>query len=210
MGAMVVSFDRLVPQPGDPKAVDFWAWVMAAGPIVAGAAMLAIGWLLGAFVDFFDRPGTFLEAFTLSAATYFPFAAFYAARIRWNEARARASGAWPTVPGKVEWSRIERTPRGYMTYFRLVIDYRYEVGGRDYEGDTVQFGPPRVTGQELIERLADKYTAGAQVTVHYDPDDPRKAVLETSDAMARQDAWQIWFLLVVPIPFSLLVAIVNR
>jgi hypothetical protein len=210
MGAVVVSFDRLVPQPGDPKAVDFWAWVMAAGPIVAGAAMLAIGWLLGAFVDFFDRPGPFLQAFTIFAATFFPFAAFNAARIRWNEARACASGAWPTVPGKVEWSRIERTPRGHTTYFRLVIDYRYEVGGRDYEGDTVQFGPPRVTGQGLIERLADKYTAGAQVTVHYDPDDPRNAVLETSDAMARQDAWQIWFLLVAPIPYSLLCEIVNR
>jgi hypothetical protein len=73
----------------------------------------------------------------------------------------------------------------------------------------VQIGPARVTAEELVERLADRYPVGAQVTVHYDPADPSDAVLETSDEMARQNAWQIWVLLGAPIVISALVAIVN-
>jgi hypothetical protein len=207
-----VRLDKLVPQPGDPNAVVFWANATAAGPILACVLPLAIGWLLGAFVDFqwVDKPVNFLQGITILGTMMFPFAAYYAARRRWNEARARASVAWPTVPGKVEQSKIEtRQTARSGTFYRLALIYRYDVGGRDYEGDTVEFGPPRVTNQDLIERLAAKYPVGAPVTVHYDPDAPGDSVLETSDEMARQNMWQVWFFLGMPIVVSILSSIVN-
>jgi hypothetical protein len=208
---MIVSLDRLVPQPGDPNAVAFWEWMMAAGPIAAGSLTLATGWLLGAFVDWqwVDKPVTFVQALMILGSMCFPVAAFLAARRRWFEARARDAVAWPTVAGKVEGSRIEKMAAQYGTKYRLALAYRYQVGGQDYEGDRVEFGPRRVGSEELIERLADKYLAGADVTVHYDPDDPATAVLETSEEMARQNQWVVWFLLGMPVGLSILAAVRN-
>ena len=62
-----MRIDKLVPKPGDANAVEFWAWVMAVGPILAGVAMLTTGWLLGAFVDFrwVDQPVNFVQAITI-------------------------------------------------------------------------------------------------------------------------------------------------
>jgi len=47
------------------------------------------------------------------------------------------------------------------------------------------------------------------VTVHYNPDAPEIAVLETSDEMAWQNAWQVWVLFVTPIVLSMIAAVVN-
>ena len=72
-----------------------------------------------------------------------------------------------------------------------------------------QFGPPRVTDQDLIEGLVEKYPAGTDVTVHYNPDAPEIAVLETSDEMAWANAWQVWFRFGVPIVVSAIAAVFN-
>jgi hypothetical protein len=96
-----------------------------------------------------------------------------------------------------------------VTIFRLVLTYRYGVGNRHYEGDTAQFGPRYVTALALIERLADAYPPGALVTVHYDPDAPGTSVLDSSDEMAREDWWHVWFFLVAPIAFSIGATIVT-
>ena len=47
------------------------------------------------------------------------------------------------------------------------------------------------------------------VTVHYNPRAPEDAVLETSDEMAAQNVWRVWFFLGMPIVFSILAAIKN-
>ena len=114
--------DKLLPQPGDAAAVDFWAEVMAAGSIVAGVGTRALGWLLGAFDDFGPlKPVHFIQALTILGTMCFPCA----------------------------------------------------------------------------------------VTVHYNPDAPEIAVLETSDEMAWQNAWQVWVLFVTPIVLSMIAAVVN-
>ena len=188
---MAAILDKVLPGPGDAKAVGFWAWVMAVGPIAAGVSMLVLGWLLGAFTDFDAlRPVDFIEGLTILGTMCFPFAVFFEGRRRWHAAQARASAGRPTVPGKVGRSRSERTYGMYGTaFYRLALRYSYEVNGRVYEGDIAQFGPPRVTNQDLIEGLVEKYPAGTDVTVHYNPDAPEIAVIETSDEMAWQNAW---------------------
>jgi hypothetical protein len=184
---------------------------MTVSPCIAFVLPLAAVWLAGGFVDFqwIDYPVTFFQSFAILGAMMFPFAVFYSARSRWNQARARASEAWPTVPGVVETSKVEQRLTKSGIFYKLALSYRYDVDGNGYEGDTAQFGPRRVTAQELIEELAQKYPAGQKVTVHYDPDDPATAVLETSDEMARQNQWQIWFFLAAPLGISIVVAIKN-
>jgi hypothetical protein len=207
-----VSLYRLVSKPGYPGGVVFWQVAMAISPIVAAVATPVLGGLLGGFADDhrLDALINFVAAIKFVGTMCFPFAAYFAARGRWDLARARASVTWPTVPGKVEWSRIEKTKavRGPL-FYRLAIAYCYEVDGRTYQGDTVQFGPPRITDRELIEKLADKYPAGKDVTVHYNPYAPEDAVLETSDEMAAQNGWRVWFFIGGPILVGIVTAIKN-
>jgi uncharacterized protein DUF3592 len=206
-----VSETRTLPARDDKAAVAFWEWVMTVGPALALVLPLAATWLIGGFEDFqwIDQPVTFVQSLGTLGAMCFPFAAFYYARMRWNQARAAASRNWPTVPGVVETSKVERRQGRWAAFYKLALGYRYEVDGRRYAGDTVQFGPARVTAWELIESLADKYPAGAQVTVHYDPDDPGSSVLETADEMAQQNQWQIWAFCAAPIVLSIVIAIKN-
>jgi hypothetical protein len=209
---MVVRLDWISPKTGGADAVAFWEWVMTVAPVLAGALTLGAGWLCGAFVDFqwVDRQVTSIQAFTILGTMMFPAAAFLAARRRWFEARAHTSVGWPTVPGVVEQSKVEKIPTLRSgTFYRLALRYRYQVDGADQLGDRAMFGPVRVSNQDLIESLADRFPVGAQVTVHYDPADPATAVLDTSDEMARQNQWQVWLFLALPIVLSIVVAIVN-
>jgi hypothetical protein len=209
---MIVGLERLVSTPGYPREVVFWQVAMAIGPIVTAVATPLIGGLLGTFADHhrLDALINFVQPLKFLGTMCFPFAAYFAARRRWDLVRARASVTWPTVPGKVGWSRIDKTYafRG-PAYYRLAIAYRYEVDGKKHDGDTVEFGPRSITDRDIIARLADQYAAGKIVTVHYNPRAPEDAVLETSDEMAAQSAWRVWFFLGVPIVFSILAAIKN-
>jgi len=151
-----------------------------------------------------------LQAFAILGAMLFPCAAFLYAQGEWNRVQARASRAWPTVPGVVQESRIDHKQTQYTRLHRLVLRYRYEVGRDGYDGDMAEFGPSWVRAKDSIEALAQKYPVGAKVTVHYDPNDPKTSVLDVSDAMARQNNWRIWLFVVFPFALAVVVAIVNR
>ena len=94
-------------------------------------------------------------------------------------------------------------------WWKLKLSYSYDVSGMWYQGDAVQFGPRQVSSKELIFAQAKKYPPGTAITVHYDPDDPATSVLETSDEIARQNSWQIWFCFLFPFVMSIVVAIRN-
>ncbi len=179
----------------DNATVAFWGIALAVAPAAALLLPLTVIWLLGGYENFqwVDQSVTFIRGLGLLGPMFFPFGAFFYAQGRWNLARARASRRWPTAPGVVQSDEVERRQTSYFMFYKLTLSYRYEVGGTSYEGDRVQFGPARVAERELIERLETKYPPGAQVNVHYDPNDPSTAVLETSDEMAQQNRWRIWF-----------------
>jgi hypothetical protein len=192
--------------------VDIWRVAMLAGPPLAFVAPLVLMWLLGGFTDFqmVGKPVNFIQAFGILGAICFPFGVYFLARSQMNAVRAGVSQSWPSVPGIVQSSKIEKRLNGVpMMIYRLALTYRYDVDGRPYHGDTVQFGPRWAASRRLIEKLAEKYPGGAAVTVHYDPKDPNVAVLETSDAMAGQDWWRIVALLAAPLLISVFVAIKN-
>jgi hypothetical protein len=195
----------------DSTSVAFWGATMVVAPAAALVLPVVATWLFGGYDDFewVDQPITFLQGLGIIVPMFFPFGAFFYAQSRWNMARARASRDWPTVKGVVQADEVEQRQSSFYVFYKLALRYRYEVGGTSYDGDRVQFGPARVTARELIETLAAKYPPGAQVNIHYDPNAPSMAVLETSDEMAQQDRWRIWFFFAGPFLLSGVVAIRN-
>jgi len=77
-------------------------------------------------------------------------------------------------------------------------------------GCSAMFGPSWLTSKTSTEALAQKYPAGAKVTVHYDPEDPQTAVLDVSDAIAQENNWRVRLFVIFPFAFTVMVAIVNR
>jgi len=199
-----------LPALNDRSAVAFWETMSLAGPALALVLMLLIGSLSGEFADFNPtKPVNFVSGFCILGTMLFPFAAFLYARGERFRAIAHVSRSWPTVRGFVKTSRIESRPTRLGEVYRLVLNYRYAVKDVHYHGETAEFGPAWIKDNELLETLAEKYPAGATVSVHYDPEAPETSALETSDEMARKRSWLVWFLVVVPFAFAALAAIVN-
>jgi len=94
-----------------------------------------------------------------------------------------AAENWPTVAGGVLSSEVvihrSHSSRGYTTVnYMPKVSYEYQVNGQKYLGDGIGFGTATY-GKKKAEEIAAIYPQGTPVTVHYDPSDPSKAVLET-------------------------------
>lgn len=95
----------------------------------------------------------------------------------------KAEKTWLTVPGIVLNSAIKvnrsRNSKGQTTTnYEPQVSYQYQVKDQTYNGDRLGFGSGRF-GKAKADRKIALYPQGAQVSVHYDPADPSKAVLET-------------------------------
>lgn len=98
--------------------------------------------------------------------------------------KVRASQTWPTAPGTVlqSWVRESRSTDsdgGDSYSYHPEVHYQYQVMGTEYQGSKIAFGP-KVGGRSRAEKTIEKYPAGANVTVYYQPDNPANAVLERS------------------------------
>ncbi len=96
---------------------------------------------------------------------------------------AKASGSWPSVPGKVTESRVvsktSRDSDGHSdTTYSAHVVYRYEVENAEYTCDTVSFGEYGTNTPKHAREIVVRYPKGKEVTVHYEPEKPTKAVLE--------------------------------
>jgi len=94
----------------------------------------------------------------------------------------KAAETWQTAQGTILTSGIQekrsRSSKGYTTTtYWPYVTYQYSIMGQVYQGDKLGFGSAGYTRAKAEEVLAP-YPQGAPVTVHYDPDDPNKAVLE--------------------------------
>jgi hypothetical protein len=92
---------------------------------------------------------------------------------------ASASDGWPVAAGEVRSSSVEydTAADGAGTY-RAEVLYAYSVDGVDQLANRVAFGDFGSSDPGRAQRIVNSYPAGAEVTVHYDPDDPARAVLE--------------------------------
>jgi hypothetical protein len=96
----------------------------------------------------------------------------------------RETRSYTRTRGRVVRAEVEELPRPSEeggTKFRPVVRYAFEARGRAYESERVAVGAP--TGPDAQDaqdarRLVDRYPAGAEVDVWFDPRDPGRSVLE--------------------------------
>lgn len=107
--------------------------------------------------------------------------------------KMNAVQGWSSTMGTVLSSYLERRRssdnRGSTNY--PVVQYSYQVHGQMYEGSRI--APGMEVGGTGAGKVVDRYPAGAQVMVFYDPANPSDAVLEKK-APAQ---WLIWLILVI-------------
>ncbi|HTR88107.1 MAG TPA: DUF3592 domain-containing protein [Reyranella sp.] len=194
--------------------VKFWQTATFVLPIVGLIVPISIAKILGGFGPGFEFVGqnlSPLEAFGLVGAMCFPFAGYQFARTKQERAQAQASQSWPTAPARIRTSDFLWVTGGYAnSYYRARARYTYRVGGTDYEGDRVFFGPRRISDARVVDQVAPKYPPDASAIVHYDPEDPTVAVLETAADLGASRNFNIAILLAAPPIAAVLVAIVGR
>ena len=85
--------------------------------------------------------------------------------------------SWLSTMGTVVYSSIEwrRGSKGSSVAYP-VVQYTYQVMGQMLQGRKVMPGPE--VGGTGAHKVVNRYPAGAQVMVYYDPNNPSDAVLE--------------------------------
>ena len=84
---------------------------------------------------------------------------------------ARDTATWPSTSGTITQSEFIPGSHG-MTADTTRFEYRYTVGVTAYKGEKISWGDTRSSGWSL-------YTAGQNVVVFFNPDQPEQAVLQT-------------------------------
>lgn len=99
---------------------------------------------------------------------------------------------WPSTMGTVNASYLERrsSSEGGSTNYP-VVQYSYQLGGQMYQSTKLAPGPE--VGGSGAGKVVERYPAGAQVMVFYNPQNPAEAVLERK-APAQ---WLMWLMLVI-------------
>lgn len=87
---------------------------------------------------------------------------------------------WPHTSGMVLQSAVHSRRTGNSTSIYPVVVYRYEVNDRTYQSQTIKAGDQvmsvRIMGD--AQKTVDRYPVGAQVTVYYNPRNPKESALE--------------------------------
>jgi hypothetical protein len=106
--------------------------------------------------------------------------------------RENAVMQWPSVTGVVVRSevKVRRTSDDHTEY--PDISYTYEVMGKSYR--CKQIMPGGEIGGINVTSTLERYPVGAQVTVYYDPRNPKDAVLEQGK---KKFSNMLWFMLIL-------------
>ena len=89
---------------------------------------------------------------------------------------------WPTTKGDMITGEVVPAERG--SGFRMRVRYAFTVNGQQQEGTT--FGiQDRTFGRAAAEQLAKRYAADRMVIVHYDPSDPKRSFIDSSESQVQ-------------------------
>lgn len=103
----------------------------------------------------------------------------------WGIVNWASAPRWQSVTGQMVFTEItthtSRNSRGSNTTHTPRLNYRYNVGGRDYMSNRVRDGSisRNYMTQRGAQQIIDRYTNGPLI-VYYDPADPQRAALDTS------------------------------
>ncbi|MBN2809626.1 MAG: DUF3592 domain-containing protein [Deltaproteobacteria bacterium] len=105
--------------------------------------------------------------------------------------RARLSLHWPAVTGKIlrsdirQWSCKNRSGQ-QIPYYAVDLEYSYMVAHHLHQGHRLRFGYRGESRRDKIESQLQRCSAGTEVEVYYNPQDPAEAVLEPGNLAAIQ------------------------
>jgi hypothetical protein len=92
-----------------------------------------------------------------------------------NPRKEAGFSSWSTGEGKMEVLTFPGRP-GLIN--NAVMKYTYSVNGQDYVGKNLTLYPNTLFGKGSLQPIKDKYAEGSRVTVYYNPENPKEAVLE--------------------------------
>jgi hypothetical protein len=87
---------------------------------------------------------------------------------------------WATVPAEITRSELDEHSDG----FTPSVEYAYEVRGRRYVSDQLYLHTVNSMPQREAQRQLEPYPVGRRVVARYDPQRPKRAVLD-----ARTPLW---------------------
>lgn len=99
-----------------------------------------------------------------------------------------ASETWPVVSGTIISSGVVEIEDDEGTSYKPQVIYEYVANDSNIEGHRITFGQMSYSNYQYAQAIADQYPVGQPVEVHYDPDNPDKAVLEPG---VQSSAWII-------------------
>jgi hypothetical protein len=141
-----------------------------------------------------QRFGTVLDEFPstqIGIALFGAAVTGYGVRLR---ARAAETLRWPAVRGRIVRCLVrEDTPliRGAdepRAMYRPEVRYEYVVDGREHAATRIDLLDRAASSPEFAERVIARYPMWSEVTVFYDPTDPRRAILEREST----PEWAFW------------------
>lgn len=107
---------------------------------------------------------------------------FFGGKASWARKKAASAAAWPSVEGEVLLSKVVEDERpeesSAAATFRAVVEYRYEAGAKEYQGNRVEFLGVHYYSAEAAGAVVARYPAGAKVRVYHDAGNPGDSVLE--------------------------------
>jgi len=130
--------------------------------------------------------GILLFAMFVIAATVLPMLGIFGG-IGWflnkksKEAKALRAAAenWASTTGKVVTSRVEVSGGDHTTVSPHIV-FQYTVYGKEYSNSQIKAGDIHMStySSRNAYDIVDKYPAGSEVTVYYDPENPEQSALE--------------------------------
>ena len=120
--------------------------------------------------------GFFIFAFFLGGAA----ALFFGYR---NRQKATESLNWPKVQGTITEAEVKKDydtdAEGFTTTtYAPKIQYQYQVGEEEFTNDQISFGGTRTySSSKKAEEALSQYPVNGSVTVYYNPENPKEAVL---------------------------------
>ncbi len=103
-----------------------------------------------------------------------------------------ASVEWPTAQATVVRSKVTTSSSDGDTMYSADVAYKYTVDGREYESNVVRFGGDFSSSESSgAHRIVNEYPEGMTIAVHYSPEEPAVATIETGTHWFGHLAWWI-------------------
>src|SRR5436309_2450806 len=90
---------------------------------------------------------------------------------------AKEAESWPTAPGKITKSELLTEFHGSVSY-KASIEYEYSINGTQHTSNKVRTRGISTKHRSDVAQLVEKYRAGQQVPVYYNPSNPAEGYLE--------------------------------